>query len=84
MRTAIAALFLLSALAPAHAAELGTLFHTPDERKALDAMRANASRPQKPAAEKPAPAPAPERLDGFVVRTHGPATVWINGRPVRR
>ena len=57
--------------------ELGRLFFTPGERSALDARRASR------VPDKPAPAPiilSPvTRLDGYVKRSSGPSTVWING-----
>lgn len=73
-------LVLLMGLALAGAAaaqELGRLFFTPEQRDALDARR----RSRVP--EKPAPAPlviAPTtRLDGYVRRSDGRSTVWVNG-----
>ncbi|MCA8967309.1 MAG: hypothetical protein KDK06_00535 [Gammaproteobacteria bacterium] len=77
------------------AAELGRLFLTPGERDALDQARyaapmpgdtaANAAAadevvielsPGQPAVELPVP---PVEVDGYVKRSDGPATVWING-----
>ena len=72
-----AAFFALALLAPAaEAQELGRLFFTPDQRSALDARR-KARVPDKPAANVVA-APV-TRVDGYVKRSGGPATVWING-----
>ena len=73
-------LLLLAALAlplaPAQAQELGRLFFTPDQRAALDARR-KARVPDKPAA---ATVVSPTtRLDGYVQRSNGPSTVWVNG-----
>ncbi|HUQ24059.1 MAG TPA: hypothetical protein VM140_00215 [Burkholderiales bacterium] len=71
-------LFVLCVLAtPAsHAQELGRLFFTPDQRAALDARR-KARVPDKPAA---ATVVSPTtRLDGYVKRSTGPSTVWVNG-----
>ena len=63
-------------LAPAQAQELGRLFFTPDQRAALDARR-KARVPDKPAA---AGAVSPTmRLDGYVKRSDGRSTVWVNG-----
>ena len=75
MRLAIA---LALALAPAAATaqELGRLFFTPEQRSSLDARR-KARVPDKPAAVVVA-APV-TRMDGYVKRSVGPATVWING-----
>ncbi len=63
-------------LAPAQAQELGRLFFTPEQRAALDARR-KARVPDKPAAA--AIASPTTRLDGYVKRSSGPSTVWVNG-----
>ena len=64
------------ALAPAaRAQELGRLFFTPDQRAALDARR-KARSPDKAAATVVSPT---TRLDGYVQRSGGPSTVWVNG-----
>ena len=64
------------ALVPvARAQELGRLFFTPDQRAALDARR-KARSPDKPAATVISPT---TRLDGYVQRSGGPSTVWVNG-----
>ena len=64
------------ALVPvARAQELGRLFFTPDQRAALDARR-KARSPDKPAATVVSPT---TRLDGYVQRSGGPSTVWVNG-----
>ncbi len=60
---------------PAHAQEFGRLFHTPEQREALDARR-SARLPEKPIA--PAPARS-TRVDGYVLRSGGRSTVWLNG-----
>lgn len=73
-------LLLLVSLAPAaQSQELGRLFFTPDQRASLDARR-KARVPDKPAAATVA-APV-TRVDGYVKRSAGPATVWINGESV--
>jgi len=72
------ALVLLSALAaPAHAQALGRLFFTPEQRAALDARR-KARVPDKPAAAAAVASPV-TRIDGYVKRSQGPSTVWMNG-----
>jgi len=63
----------------ANAAELalGTLFHSADERAKLDRMRRGET--------EPAAAPAPGQssaVTGFVKRSDGRNTVWIDGTPV--
>lgn len=57
-------------------APLGRLFFTPEQREALDARR-KARVPDKPAAA--AVATPTLRLDGFVKRSDGRSTVWVNG-----
>jgi hypothetical protein len=73
-------LLLLAALAlppaSAQAQELGRLFFTPDQRAALDARR-KARVPDKPAATTVISPTT--RLDGYVKRSDGPSTVWVNG-----
>jgi hypothetical protein len=56
--------------------ELGRLFFTPEQRAALDARR-KARVPEKPAAAVVA-SPV-TRIDGYVKRSGGPSTVWMNG-----
>ena len=61
------------------AQELGRLFFTPEQRRALDARR-KARVPDKPAA---AAVVSPTlRLDGYVKRSGARSTVWVNGEPV--
>lgn len=78
MKTALG-LFLLIAALPCAAQELGRLFFTPQQREQLDARR-KARVPDKPAA--PVVASPTTRLDGYVKRSGGPSTVFINGEPV--
>ena len=59
--------------------ELGRLFFTPEQREALDARR-KARMPDKPAA--PVVASPVTRVDGYVRRSGGPSTVWIDGESV--
>lgn len=59
----------------AQAQELGRLFFTPEQRASLDARR-RARLPEKPAAAAASPV---TRLDGFVKRSGGPSTVWVDG-----
>ena len=61
------------------AQELGRLFFTPEQRAALDARR-RARVPDKPAARRWSPRRRP--LDGYVARSSGPSTVWVNGEPL--
>ena len=55
--------------------DLGRLFFTPEQRAALDARR-KARVPDKPAAA--VVASPTMRLDGYVKRSGGPSTVWLN------
>src|SRR5262249_17199360 len=74
MSRALALLVLALAAAAAHPEELGRLFCTPEQRAALDARR-SARLPDNPvSAARPV-----TRVDGFVKRSAGPSTVWING-----
>jgi len=73
-----AALFAALAAPAARAAEkLGTLFFTPAERDELDRMR----RGEPDAASMPHPR-GPRAITGYVKRSDGLSTVWIDGRPV--
>lgn len=67
---------LFTAGAAQAADELGRLFFTPAQRSALDARR-KARMPDKPAAAMVA-SPV-TRIDGYVKRSQGPSTVWMNG-----
>jgi hypothetical protein len=73
---ALAGVALMALAGTLGAQELGRLFFTPDQRQALDARR-KARVPDKPAAAAVA---APTlRLDGYVQRSSGRSTVWVNG-----
>jgi len=75
MNRALALLVLALAAAAAQAQELGRLFFTPEQRAALDARR-KARLPDNPASVVAA---SVTRVDGFVKRSAGPSTIWING-----
>lgn len=77
MRLALALVVALLAGTPASAQDLGRLFFTPEQRAALDARR-RARVPDKPA-PTPVVASPTTRLDGYVRRSDGRATVWVNG-----
>lgn len=62
------------------AQELGRLFLTPEQRATLDARR-KARLPDKPAAV--VVASPTTRMDGFVLRSDGKSTIWVNGEPTR-
>ena len=78
MRAALLALLVLLPAGQAAAQELGRLFFTPEQREALDARR-KARLPDKPAASAPSPT---TRIDGYVQRSRGKSTVWVNGEAV--
>ena len=76
MRLATLALLLaLLSAGPAAAQQLGRLFFSPEQRAALDARRA-ARMPDKPAAVAESPT---TRVDGYVKRSSGKSTVWVDG-----
>lgn len=61
-------------------AELGTLFHTPEERARLDRLRRG--EPSEPPAGAAASAPRTPAVTGYVRRSDGRNTVWVDGTPV--
>jgi hypothetical protein len=75
LRCLLALLPGLIAAAPVAAQELGRLFFSPEQRAALDARRA-ARLPDKPSTVAESPT---TRVDGFVARSSGRSTVWIDG-----
>lgn len=78
MRAALAALLLLCA-GQAAAQELGRLFFTPEQRAALDARRAA----RLPDTLAPVVSASPTtRVDGYVKRSRGKSTVWVDGEAV--
>lgn len=81
MRRAATAMLACALFVPAAAGaqELGRLFFTPGQRASLDERR-NARLPDKPAAVPPSPT---TRVDGFVRRSGGKSTVWLDGQAVR-
>lgn len=79
LRALLAGLIALG-ISPCQAQELGRLFFTQDQREALDARR-KARVPDKPAAA-PVVASPTTRLDGYVRRSGGRSTVFIDGQSV--
>lgn len=77
MRRVALLIAALLAVPAVHGQELGRLFFTPEQRQALDARR-RARVPDKPAPAPLAVSPT-TRLDGYVRRSDGRATVWVNG-----
>ena len=77
----LAALVFCAGAGACAAASLGTLFHTPQERERLDRIR----RGELVAAPEEAGAPQPARkreLTGYVKRSDGRGTAFIDGVPV--
>ena len=73
------ALAVLALAAPcAGAVELGTLFTSPEERARLDRLRRGEPEAQAQATHRP----STPSLTGFVKRSDGRNTVWIDGVPV--
>jgi hypothetical protein len=72
------ALALATASPVAAPEELRTLFHSPEERARLDRLRRGEPL-EIPGAVRAPRAPA---VTGFVKRSDGRHTVWIDGRPV--
>lgn len=76
--------------------QMGRLFFTPAERAALDIVRQNSRLPERiitpgaaggdgaeEGASAPVAVPPVVTVDGYVKRTDGKGTVWVNGQPVR-
>jgi len=88
MTSARALLFALLLGVPcsdANSQEIGRLFHSVEQRNALDALRKAKPQQQKPSAAQASSSSQPVRLDGYVVRPDGKSMVWINGQiSVRR
>lgn len=79
-RHSLALLAALAAALPAARAadDLGVLFHTAEERARLDQLRRG-----DPVVETAAgPVAAKPEITGYVRRSDGRSTVWINGVPV--
>jgi hypothetical protein len=75
MRRLLLACITAAALLDAVAAgELRTLFHTAEEREQLDRQRRGEPLEAAPAARKPAV------VTGFVKRSDGQDTVWLDGQ----
>ncbi|HUW28014.1 MAG TPA: hypothetical protein VMV97_05330 [Sulfuriferula sp.] len=77
MKKCIFSLLMVGLVSPAHAAGLsGRLFYTPAQRAQIEAARNRGT---------PAPADVPSAQDttynGYVVRSDGSATLWVNGQP---
>ncbi|OGV73904.1 MAG: hypothetical protein A3B82_01070 [Methylophilales bacterium RIFCSPHIGHO2_02_FULL_57_10] len=95
MRLSVLLLCFLPALAAANDTRLGRLFLTPAERASLDIVRQNSKPPEKlvaageaendktDAAPVALEAPPIITVHGYVRRSDGKGTVWVNGVPVQ-
>ena len=81
-RSLVAALLAAACLDRARAEPLGRLFHSAAERGSLDTLRREKPKPQKPEAPPKGTEQPPPRLDGYVVRSDGRSTLWLDGRAV--
>ena len=77
MTRALLLLVLIASMPAASAQELGRLFFTEEQHAALDARRKSRV-PERPATPAAATSPT-TRVDGYVRRSGGPSTVWVNG-----
>lgn len=82
VRLSVLLLVLAAALEAVAADELGTLFTTPEERARLDKLRRGEPSAAARAATDPMPSRHKPALTGYVQRSDGRATIWIDGRPV--
>ena len=85
VRLSLVAVALACGAANALAADdIGTLFTTPEERARLDRLRRGEPAQPQSAAQLAAPGSTARKpaLTGYVQRSDGRNTVWIDGRPV--
>jgi len=81
IRTAAMLALVGASWASFSAEPLGRLFHSPAQRSTLDSQRKAMQQPQKPVAPRPQQS-QPTHLDGYVVRSDGRSTLWVNGSAV--
>ncbi|MEZ5658841.1 MAG: hypothetical protein R3E83_09985 [Burkholderiaceae bacterium] len=63
------------------AAELGAIFYTPQERRALEAQLAGVTQsPDQDGGQGQAQATAMIHFNGLIRRSSGPTTAWVDGR----
>jgi hypothetical protein len=79
-RAPVVVLLLVAPCAPSNAQEIGRLFHSVEQRNALDAIRKTKPQQPKPPAAPPSPASQSVHLDGYVIRSDGKSMVWVNGQ----
>ena len=81
MKKYLVALLLLDLVYPAHAVDLpGRLFYTPAQRAQIEAAR---NRPAPAPADTPKPSVRDTTYNGYVSRSDGSTTLWVNGMPRR-
>lgn len=83
MKKYLTAWILFSLAYPVCAANLsGRLFYTPAQRAQMEAAR---NRPLPATAASPLPQPSAQETtyNGYVIRSDGNATLWVNGQPRR-
>ncbi len=80
VRHSILASLLLALGAHAQAADIGTLFYSPEQRAKMDRLRRG--EPVTEIAQATGAAPRRPAVTGYVQRSDGRNTVWIDGRPV--
>lgn len=80
MRRACLLLICACVLVPASAGaqQLGRLFFTPEQRAALDARR----RQRLPDKPSPVAISPTTRVDGYVKRSRGKSTIWLDGNAI--
>ena len=72
-------IFVVVAANVAGAESLGRLFFTPKERAAID--RGKAGQPAELVEVKPVEPRRPMEMNGYVARSDGKTTVWLDGEP---
>ena len=77
-RRVLIAAVLVCAVDSACAVELGTLFNSPAERSRLDRLRRG-----EPTDRAGSPRVGPSQVTGFVKRSDGRSTVWVDGVPMQ-
>jgi len=79
-RALVVALLLGAPCASSNAQEIGRLFHSVEQRNALDSLRKTKPQQPKPSAAQSSLASQSVHLDGYVMRSDGKSMVWINGQ----
>ena len=74
---ALLAMLLAASAAASAADDLGVLFHSPEERARRDRLRRG-----EPTETLAGPVTAKAPVTGYVRRSDGRSTVWLNGVPI--